>query len=112
MPKMPKPRSALERVIDDMMAKGGKLHVAIDHDEIMACEYVICVLAEVGKMFPDNVFDFCCECGEKVQLRPYVPAGPKRICYGCAERTGITKKGNPVISQRTADEFAAYRKRN
>lgn len=110
MPKMPKQRTELERMIDDLVATGGKLEVAADQDEVASAHFVLCVLAEPRKLFPDNVFDFCTECGVKVQLRPHVPAGPKRICYGCMKRLGLT--GNPLISQQTADDLARYRRRN
>src|SRR5882672_4719728 len=67
--------------------KKTKLELADSDDDIIGCEYCICAPAKDGKplIFPDNVMDFCVVCGCKVQLRPNVPPGPKRICYGCAQ---------------------------
>lgn len=102
MPKMPKPKTALERMLDDI---GGKFNVA-DQDEIMACDFVVCVLADLGLMLPDNVYDFCCKCDRKVQLRPDVPRGPKRICYDCIGRKGL-KGHEAYISSYTAEWIEA-----
>lgn len=110
MPKMPRRSTPLERLIDDLVAKGTKAKVASD-DEAANCDFVICLDMSRGKMFPDNALDFCCKCATLVQLRPHVPRGPKRICYSCASKRGDV--GNPIISQKTADDFAAYlKKRN
>lgn len=65
-----------------------EIEEAKDLDDILLCDYVICVLAipPMAILYHDNVIDFCCKCDRKVQLRPYVPKGPPRICYDCATK--------------------------
>lgn len=67
------------------MTKKLKIELA-DQDDIAGADYVACAPATDNQplLLADNVMDFCCQCGCKVQLRPDVPPGPKRICSGCA----------------------------
>lgn len=105
MPRMPQKKSQLQNFIERFK----KPEIAKSEADILSCDFVVCVLASNPLVFPDNVFDFCCECGEEVQLRPHVPKGPKRICYGCAG--DLEADGDEIqvmISQKTADEVAAY----
>lgn len=74
----------------------------IPDDEIFECDIVVCVLAGNGPpVFPDNVFDFCSKCGEKVQLRPHVPPGPKRICMHCVDKY-MLEEGDGNVTVRTS----------
>lgn len=111
MPKMPRQKSSLQQFLDEFTATGRPPLVASSVDEIRKCDFVVCVLASAQVPLPDNVFDFCCECGEEVQLRPHVPKGPKRICYACARKLD-PELGRPMISQRTADEIKVRKRRN
>jgi hypothetical protein len=62
-----------------------KLHIAGDDNNDESCEFLVCIRADEPTRFTDNVFDFCCMCGVKVQLRPHAPTAPKRVCYKCIE---------------------------
>lgn len=111
MPKMPKPKSKLWAFVESF---GGPkpVEIARDEDELIAADYVICVLADdadARRRFPDNVIAFCCDCDVKVQLRPHVPPGPKRICYGCAAK--LEGDRQIMVSERTMDEFEAWKRR-
>ncbi|WFU42626.1 hypothetical protein QA640_09280 [Bradyrhizobium sp. CB82] len=54
----------------------------VNAKEAATADFVVCVLylAEEGLLLPDNVLDRCWKCGRRVQLRPTVPTGPRRIC--------------------------------
>jgi hypothetical protein len=70
----------------------------ISPSEATSADVVVCVLyrAEDGLMLPDNVLDRCSECHRRVQLRPYVPKQPKRVCVECL----------PGVLERNDDEHA------
>lgn len=111
MPKMPRPKSKLWEFIDSFGGKKQPMVIA-DYDDLILADYVVCVSADdadARRRFPDNVFDFC-KCGEKLQLRPHVPSGPERICYGCAAKLEGNRR--VMISQKTADDSAPYMKKN
>jgi len=61
-----------------------EFRVVEDASEMEESEYMVCIKATVKTPFADNVFDLCCKCGEKVQMRPGGPTIPKPICLECA----------------------------
>ena len=84
-----------------------------DPDEHESAEYVVCVLAGDGPpVLPDNVFDFCCRCGRKVQHRPHVPVAPKRVCYECIkpdiERDPAKGELETIVTHKTRQELLDY----
>lgn len=84
---------------------------AVDLDDILLADYVVCVLAipPMALMLQDNVIDFCCKCDRKVQLRPYVPQGPRRICYECIVK--FKNKPHTIMSapgSNLAEDFRAW----
>jgi len=60
-----------------------KITVTDDVKKLEQAEYVVCNRASLPSIFDDDVFNICCECGQKVRERPYNPVGPKRICTEC-----------------------------
>ena len=58
----------------------------VSTEEAAGADVVICIeyRAEEGLLLSDNILDRCHECGTRIQLRPDVPLGPKRICVPCA----------------------------
>ncbi len=96
-----------------------KMEVVTDPDDIIGADCVVCATCEEGQplLLPDNVMDFCRQCGVKVQLRPDVPPGPKRDCYPCAkvELEAEVAKGEDVVimlTPKTIREVAEYLSRN
>lgn len=91
---------------------GNTFRVSDDDDEAESADYLVCIPAEPRVLFPDNVFDFCCKCGVKVQLRPRAPSAPKRICMVCVapgiDRDSAKGELEVVVTTRTAAEVADY----
>lgn len=117
MPKMDKPWSAPKSAIQDFIDKLAITtppHVVRNYKEIKKADIVVCMLASIDLGLRDNVFDFCADCDEEIQLRPHVPKGPDRVCYKCAE-TRISKSGRKniriAISKKTAEEIKKYQGR-
>jgi hypothetical protein len=48
-------------------------------------DYVVCMPAdnETAGLFADNVKATCCECGQAIVHRPYVPQNVPKICLPC-----------------------------
>ncbi len=99
------------------MTKKPKLgfEVAESQDDIIGCDIVVCARAEDNKplLMPDNVMDLCSRCGCKVQLRPYVPPGPKRVCHECGllDLQEQAQQGEEVVimlSPKTVREVKEY----
>jgi hypothetical protein len=91
--------------------------ISDDADDAESADYFVCILATDPTAFTDNVFDFCCKCGVKVQHRPHGPTVPKRICISCAmpglERDAAKGELEVMATSRTAQEVAAhFRKRS
>lgn len=84
----------------------------VSTDDAEAAEYVVCVRATDFSPYKDNVFSFCCECGEKVQHRPHVPTVPKKICLKCAtpmmEEAAKNKSLEIDVTKETAAEVKRY----
>lgn len=95
------------------MSKKPKLEMADNDDDIIGCDYCVCAPAKEGKplIFPDNIMDFCVVCGCKVQLRPNVPPGPKRICYGCAKAQMKDEDVTVMITPKTVAEIKEWIKK-
>jgi hypothetical protein len=55
----------------------------LTNEQAEQAEFLICdpVIGEL--QFPDNLTDFCYDCGHKVQFRWHAPRNPKRICWAC-----------------------------
>ncbi len=75
-----------------------------------SAEYHVCLRADRPTPFTDNIFDLCCKCGEKVQLRPGGPTVPKKICLPCAmpDMVRAQEKGEleTVVSRETIEVMA------
>ncbi|MCP1761917.1 hypothetical protein [Bradyrhizobium japonicum] len=58
----------------------------VTREEAAKADFVACVpyRAEEGLLLPNNVLARCCRCETRIQLRPDVPNGPRRICLPCA----------------------------
>jgi len=56
----------------------------VSDDEAEAAQFMVCARADTKTPFTDNLYDFCCGCGVKVQFRPNAPTVPKKICFACA----------------------------
>jgi hypothetical protein len=84
-------------------------------DDAEDADYYVCQRTEGESYFKDDLYDFCCKCGEKVRYRPHGPSIPKKICIVCAlpEMENSTTEGDleVTLTQKTADEVAAYLKR-
>lgn len=93
-----------------------ELNIYNNSDEAEDADYFVCVRADVVTPFKDNLFDFCCKCGEKVQFRPHGPTVPKKICFPCVmpKLAEQAKKGELEIActKKTAEEVAKHLKRN
>lgn len=92
-----------------------KVEVVQDQDDISGCDYIVCAPAPDGLplIMPDNVMNFCCKCGCKVQHRPGLPPGPKHICSLCVmeDIKAEEAKGEEttmMVTQRTLDEVREY----
>jgi hypothetical protein len=56
----------------------------VSNEEAAKADYVVCVRrGSQPEHFTDNLYDKCCKCGHEVMFRPYIPAGPKRLCTEC-----------------------------
>lgn len=84
-------------------------------DEVSAAEFIVCAptVDNMPLLMPDNVMDFCVECGCKVQHRPNLPAGPKHICYQCANEAmkGETEV-TVMVTPKTLAEVSEYFKKH
>lgn len=93
-----------------------ELKIIQNSEEAEDADYFVCIRASSYSPFKDNLFDFCCKCGEKVQFRPHGPTVPKKICFECVmpELLEEAKKGELEISctEKTAQEVAKHLKRN
>lgn len=82
-----------------MGAKKSPLEEVLEHVEVVSdeeaetCDYYICVRASSPSLFEDDLYDFCCECGEKVRYRPHGPTVPKKICVECLMIKGGSSGG-------------------
>jgi hypothetical protein len=47
-------------------------------------EMLICLLASIPPMLPDNATGPCAGCNRTVQFRPIAPAGMAKVCTDCA----------------------------
>lgn len=83
--------------------------ISDDEDDHESADYYVCARATSQAHFTDDLYDFCCECGEKVRYRPYGPRAPKKICLECAMPSMVKAKERGelevVSSNRSADEF-------
>lgn len=75
-------------------------------DEAEDADYYVCVRASQPARFTDDLYDFCCECGEKVRHRPHGPTIPKKICLECA-MPGIRESSEKGDLQITTTEACA-----
>lgn len=45
--------------------------------------YVCGRSATTTQVFDDDLYGFCCKCGEEVRYRPHGPKAPRKICAEC-----------------------------
>jgi hypothetical protein len=86
-------------------------------DEAESADYYVCGRAATTKqLFDDDLYDFCCKCGEKVRYRPHGPTVPKKICMECVmpELDEEAKKGELGIltTEKTMEEVRNFFRRN
>lgn len=79
--------------------------------EMLAADFIICMPAD-PLVQPDNVFAVCCHCGRKVQHRPYVPRGVRKLCTEC----GLAKMDadddfEVRLTKRARDDIVRFLKR-
>jgi transcription initiation factor IIE alpha subunit len=88
----------------------------VDQDEAEEAEYYVCMRASEPARFDDDLYDFCCRCGEKVRYRPHGPKIPKKVCYPCItdEMEQKAKDGElgVMTTEQVADEVRNFFKRN
>ena len=53
-------------------------------EEAAQATFVICGPVSY---FPDDVHTLCAYCGAGIVHRPYIPAGPTKICMACMVKT-------------------------
>lgn len=70
-------RKETMKIIDDMVRKH---MLTVDASE---AEAIVCMPADQGEAFEDDLFGECKGCGVKVRYRPYMPNLPK-LCMECA----------------------------
>ena len=86
-------------------------------DEAESADYYVCGRAATTKqLFDDDLYDFCCKCGEKVRYRPHGPTVPKKICVECVmpDLDKEAKKGELGIltTEKTMEEVRNFFRRN
>ena len=82
--------------------------ISNDTDEHESADYYVCVRADDGPAhFTDDLYDFCCECGEKVRYRPHGPVAPKKICLQCVLPSMVEAKARGDLEVVTSDKSAA-----
>jgi len=87
----------------------------VDQDECEEAQYIVCCRLTQPLLFPDNLIDICCKCGEAIQHRPHVPTAPQKMCEECAlpdlDREATKGNLNIMITPKTAAEVANYIKK-
>ena len=93
-----------------------KITVTADHEAEEADYYVCCRAATTKQLFDDDLYDFCCKCGEKVRYRPSGPTVPMKVCVECAmpDLEKEAKKGelNVLTTEKTMEEVRNFFRRN
>lgn len=78
--------------------------------EMRDVDFVVCIPAAGGLMFPDNVVAVCSHCGRSIQHRPSVPREAQKVCHECGAAK-MREGANLRITKRQLREFAAALKR-
>lgn len=64
-------------------------------NEMRGADFIVCIPAAGGLMFPDNVRAVCSHCGRSIQHRPSVPPKVRKVCTSCA--TAAFKEGEDEL---------------
>ena len=80
--------------------------------EMLAADFIVCLPADRPLVLPDNVVAVCRHCGRKVQHRPYVPSGVKKLCTDCGLAI-MKERGDAeiLLTKRVRDEVMSFLKR-
>ena len=81
----------MKNLLGRVTFKDGRTEIElIASQDAEAVDYVVCLDYAAPMMFADNIVGRCCDCLKLLQMRPYVPKRPKKICLGCAQARAQT----------------------
>lgn len=93
-----------------------KVNIVETGEDADDADFYVCCRASVPARYDDDLFDFCCKCGEKVRHRPHGPTIPKKICYECIapqmEKDAENGKLEISTTEKMAEEVRRFLRRS